>query len=198
MRSQSRLKIKKSGGYTLLELLIVIGLIGLTVGVTGDIILSLVRSYTKTQATNELERSSNFVVSKIEKEFKNAVSNVEITNSQVSFYTKYYNDSNLYPVSYRHVSTCPSDFGPKGCIQRCDGLAPSGVCSTTWKSVTDANSVIVSQNGASPIFVNPSPAGAASALTVNMKFTKNINGATNNPFSGELIIQTTVVAKGTY
>lgn len=191
---------KKSTGYTLLELLIVIGLIGLTVGVTGDIILSLVRSYTKTQATNELERTSNYAVTKIEKEFKNAVSNVTFGDStdSVSFYTKYYNNSTLYPVSYRYTPACPStDTGNQGCIQRCDKLETSCIAGD-WKPITDTDIVIVLTNGGK-VFSKASPGDSTPvALSLNMKLTKNINGSTNNPFSGELVVKTTVVAKGTY
>lgn len=194
-------KTKKSAGYTLLELLIVIGLIGLTVGVTGDIILSLVRSYTKTQATNELERTSNYAVSKIEKEFKNAVSNVTFGTStdSVSFYTKYYNNSTLYPVSYRYTPGCPStDTGNTGCIQRCDKLEASCTVAGDWKPITDTDSVIVATNGGK-VFSKASRDGTTPiALSINMKLTKNINGSINNPFSGELVVKTTVVAKGTY
>ena len=61
-------------GFTLLELLIVIALLTITVGVTGDIILSLVRSYSKTRVTNEVEQTGNLAMSKIEKEFRAALS----------------------------------------------------------------------------------------------------------------------------
>lgn len=66
--------MKSQRGFTLIELLIVVSLIIITVGVTGDIIISLVRSYNKTQITNEIEQNANFVMTKLEKELRNATS----------------------------------------------------------------------------------------------------------------------------
>ena len=51
----------KQKGFTLVELLIVVSIIIIVVGVTGDIILSLVRSYSKTQITNEIEQNAKNV-----------------------------------------------------------------------------------------------------------------------------------------
>ena len=59
-------------GFTLIELLLVVGLLALTVGITSDILLSIVRTYNKTQVTNEIEQQANFVSLKLEKEIRNA------------------------------------------------------------------------------------------------------------------------------
>lgn len=61
-------------GFTLIELLLVIGLLTLSVGVTTDIVLNLVRSYNKTQITNEIEQNANFVYLKLERELRTAQS----------------------------------------------------------------------------------------------------------------------------
>ncbi len=82
-------------GFTLLELVIVIGLMALTVGVTGDILLSLVRSYTTTQIETELEQNANFVLLKLEKELRNAESVSEINDSSISFFIKDANNSEV-------------------------------------------------------------------------------------------------------
>ena len=67
-------KRNKTFGFTLVELLIVVSLIAITAGISGDIILSLVRSFTKTQVTNEIEQVGSFVISKMEKEMRSATS----------------------------------------------------------------------------------------------------------------------------
>jgi hypothetical protein len=54
--------------------LLVIALLSISVGVTGDILLSLVRSFSKTQILTEIEQQSNFVSQKLEKELKSASS----------------------------------------------------------------------------------------------------------------------------
>jgi prepilin-type N-terminal cleavage/methylation domain-containing protein len=59
-------------GFTLVELLLVIALLAISVGITGDIMLSLVRSFSKTQVLTEIEQQSNFVSLKLEKELKGA------------------------------------------------------------------------------------------------------------------------------
>ena len=67
-------------GFTLIELLIVIGLTGLAVAITADILLSVTRSYNRTQIQNELEQQSSFVSSKLNKELKDAVDIIEPTD----------------------------------------------------------------------------------------------------------------------
>lgn len=61
-----------SKGFTLVELLVVVALIIIVVGVSGDIIVSLVRSYNKTQIQNEIEQNLNFVLTKVENDLRNA------------------------------------------------------------------------------------------------------------------------------
>ena len=71
------LKQQAQRGFTLIELLIVVTLVVITVGLSSDIIISLVRSYSKTRVTNEIEQNSNFVLLKLEKELRDA-SNVVV------------------------------------------------------------------------------------------------------------------------
>ena len=59
-------------GFTLVELLLVVGLVALIAGFSGDIILSLVRSYNKTSTINEIEQVGNLAMGKLEKELKSA------------------------------------------------------------------------------------------------------------------------------
>lgn len=59
-------------GFTLVELLLVVALVSISVGVTSDILLSLIRSYNKSQVTNEVEQNSNFISQKLTKELRNA------------------------------------------------------------------------------------------------------------------------------
>ncbi len=57
-------------GFTLMELVITISLLVISVGVTSDVILTLVRSYTKNQIATEVEQAANFVFLKLEKELR--------------------------------------------------------------------------------------------------------------------------------
>jgi type II secretory pathway pseudopilin PulG len=65
--------IKTSGGFTLLELVLVIGLLAISFGVTSDILISLVRSQTKTSVMNSVEQQANFASMKLEKELRSAI-----------------------------------------------------------------------------------------------------------------------------
>jgi prepilin-type N-terminal cleavage/methylation domain-containing protein len=62
----------KQGGFTLIEMLIVVVILAIVVGMTSDMLMSLIRSNTKTQVINELEQQANFVSLKIEKELRDA------------------------------------------------------------------------------------------------------------------------------
>jgi hypothetical protein len=46
--------------------------LGLAIGVTSDILVSLMRTYNKTQVGNEIEQQSGFVTARIEKQLRNA------------------------------------------------------------------------------------------------------------------------------
>lgn len=64
--------LKYSSGFTLIELVLVVGLLGIAFGVTSDILISLVRSQTKTRVMNSVEQQANFISLKLEKELRNA------------------------------------------------------------------------------------------------------------------------------
>ncbi len=75
----------KQKGFTLVELLIVVSIIIIVVGVTGDIILSLVRSYSKTQITNEIEQNANFVMTKLDRELRSSSSVTLVSSDKIEF-----------------------------------------------------------------------------------------------------------------
>ena len=68
----------KKNGFTLVELLLVVALTALAVGVTGDILISLIRGYNKTNVINEIEQNANFISQKMTKEIRNAVEITEL------------------------------------------------------------------------------------------------------------------------
>lgn len=164
-------------GFTLVELLIVIGLIGITVGVTGDIILTLIRSYSKTQATTDVERVASFAVGKLEKEFKNATSVTSVSINSITFETKAF-DALPTTVTYAVNNT---------------GCAGTTCLKRNGVMLTDASEVIAACIGGDcfdRISTDPE------TIKIKIRFTKANTG--NSVFSGEVLVNTTVVAKGTY
>jgi prepilin-type N-terminal cleavage/methylation domain-containing protein len=65
---------KFTKGFTLVELVLAVALLGITFGLTSDLLISLVRNQLKTQLNNELEQQANFVSLKIEKEIRGSLS----------------------------------------------------------------------------------------------------------------------------
>ena len=72
MKNTINTAINNNKAFTLIELLVVVGLMGLIVGVTSDILISVTKSYNKTQVLNEIEQQANFVSSKLTKELRDA------------------------------------------------------------------------------------------------------------------------------
>jgi len=65
-------KYFQNDGFTLVELLLVVALTSLAVGVTGDILITLIKGYNKSTVINEIEQNANFVSQKLNKELRNA------------------------------------------------------------------------------------------------------------------------------
>ncbi len=64
---------KISQGFTLIELLLSISLLAISVGISSDIIVTLVRTYSKAQILNDMEISANFVFQKLQNDIRNSV-----------------------------------------------------------------------------------------------------------------------------
>lgn len=63
---------KNNEGFTLIELLVVVSLLAIAVGLTGDTLITIVRTFNKTTVKNEIEQNANFVSQKLIKELRNA------------------------------------------------------------------------------------------------------------------------------
>ena len=59
-------------GFTLIELLISVSLLAIAMGIASDLIITLVRTYTKTQAFNDIEQTVNFVFLKLQNDIKSS------------------------------------------------------------------------------------------------------------------------------
>jgi prepilin-type N-terminal cleavage/methylation domain-containing protein len=174
-----RIKNKKNG-FTLIELLLVIALLAISVGVTNDILISLIRANNKTQVMNEIEQQSNFLSLKIEKELRNASSvdipdSVDESSTILQFNTK--DDETItYDVTsgvvYRNGVPITSNISPGGIIASCSGEGGTNDC--------------FSLSGVDPQVVN-----------INIDFTQAQSGPSNS-YTGKVGIKSTIVLRNTY
>ncbi len=156
-------------GFTLIELLLVIGLLVLSVGITTDIVLTLVRSYSKTQISNEIEQNANFVFLKLGKELKNA----QLVNSVTATTIQFTNKDNTvinYEVTGNKVLRDGVPLTNNDPIGGVD-VSCNGNCFT--------------QTGTNPTIIK-----------LNIKFKQA--GSPSIAFTGSIDLTDTIVVRGTY
>lgn len=171
----------KQRGFTLIELLIVVSLIIIVVGVTGDIIVSLVRSYSKTQITNEVEQNANFVMTKLEKELKNASSVTNVGPRVLTFIRK--NNAGVYEtITYtiKDTSTIVRQLNAGPEIILINNVAPYGVQLDLAKSS----------------FSDDSVAGGPKVIRIKLSFRQL--GTTLVQFTQDIDLESVIVVRGTY
>ena len=176
--------MKNQGGFTLIELVLVIGLLAISVGVTNDILISLIRSNNKTQVITEIEQQSNFVSLKIEKELRNARA-VSIPLNGESGTTLTFETRDGVQIEYS-VDT------DTGVINRTEGLAGSALELTNDAS---PGGVKVTCEGGSGCFsvsgINPQ------IVSIKMIFSQS-QSTPIAAFAGDVDIDSTVVIRNTY
>jgi len=136
---------KFSAGFTLLELVLVIGLLAVAFGVTSDILISLIRSQTKTQTMMSVEQQANFVSLKLEKDLKNAT-DVVMNGSVLQISKK----GATYPIQYNLnamvLSRSENNPSTPTYLPLNDTKSPGGVgvqCNPTCFTVTLSDPKIV-------------------------------------------------------
>lgn len=184
-------KIKNNSGFTLIELLVVVSLIIIVVGVTGDIVVSLVRSYNKTQITTEVEQNANFSMNKIEKELRNATQVLAVESERLSFSQRKANGQ-LETVEYTVEDSSTLADGTSGVFH----LARS----------VDGGAKVPLTNYSSPLgvtvirgttaFTNISPAEGPSVVKIVLAFRQIGNPAVQ--FTQTTTLESTVVVRGSY
>lgn len=170
-------------GFTLVELMLVITLLAVSVGVTNDILMSLVRSNNKTQVMNEIEQQSNFVSSKIERELRSARS--------VST-----------PIAGASGTSLIFEIGGDGTtieysVDTTSGVIKRKVDTGTLVNITSNNNPggVVAVCGTPSCFsvsgYNPQ------IVNVSIKFSQAQPGASSS-YTGQTTIQSTIVVRNTY
>lgn len=188
--------MKNSKGFTLLEVVIAVSLLGLVSIVSVTIVSNLLRSAVKSQSAIDVEDTSNFVLLKIKNDLdKSYKAQVNAAGDTLEIFQT---PSSSSDVTYI-VETCNTNANLK-CVKRTqDGIAVNITDSTSDPAdITKAsNSAIdVSLVGASTNYftVVQDAAIPPKTLAVNivMRFTKPVAVSLGN-FTGESILDTTIV-----
>lgn len=176
--------MRNSRGFTLVELLVVVSLMIIVVGVTGDIIISLVRSYSKTQITNEIEQNANFVMTKLEKELRNASNATVVSDKELQFNRRLPGSANYESITY----TIKDNLTIVRDVEGVDG----GV------EVLLINDALIS--GVEVIFddsfFTDDTAGGPTVVRINLSFKQAGNPAVQ--FTQDIDLESTVVVRGSY
>ena len=174
---------KETAGFTLIELVVVVAILLVTVGIAGDIIISLTRTFGKTQVSNDIETTSNFVLIKLEKEFRSATSVVTPAAVGASGNTLHFINKNGKRVCYV--------------------VTAAGLLNRSFDTVNCASQAPLTANdSATGVLVTGTPAFTLTSdkpyvIKINMTF----SSATPNPsttFSGTVTLNNTLVARGSY
>jgi type II secretory pathway pseudopilin PulG len=182
-------------GFTLIELLVVVSLIIIVVGVTGDIVVSLIRSYSKTQITNEVEQNANFAMNKIEKELRNAsqlLSPLTATPSESLSFSQKKANGTLEIVEYTIEDATSLADGTSGVYvlsRSIDGGEKIPVSNYSYP-----NGVTVVKG--TTLFTNTSPAGGPSVI--NLTIAMRQVGNPSVQFTQTTTLNSTIVIRGTY
>lgn len=167
-------------GFTLIEMLLVVLLLALTIGLTGDMLLSLIRSNTKTQVMNEIEQQANFVTLKLEKELRDALEAETPDGNTLTIKLR----SNSY-VSYQLSGSI---------LQRKMGVASD--VNLPWVPLTSDASpggVAVSCNPTCFQIIGTNP----QVVKTDLKFDQAQAGA-GPTYKGDVIINSSIVIRSSY
>lgn len=182
---KASIKNSSSAGFTLMEIVIVIALMVIAIGVTGDIVLTLIRSYTKTQVANDIEQNVNFVSLKMENELKNALDVVAVSPSNLCFSQR--NGTNTEEICYV-VESVSGVLSIRRYVNSLNGSLVTDNNSLSGVRVATCNlsNVCFQQLSDSPDVVR-----------VRLQFFQASSNS-NSSFTGDVSIDNTILVRGSY
>lgn len=170
-------------GFTLVELMIVVVLIAISVGVTGDVLTSLVRSYNKTQVTTEIEQQANFLKLKLEKELRGA-RNISTSANSLTFTPSSTGIPITYTVTAGHV------------VSRTVGSGGSAVTSdVTSNTVPGGASVFCGAGDTDCSYCFQATTTGNSTTVDTCLVMRQASGTSGASFTGKTVLKTTIVPR---
>ena len=170
---------KKVLGFTLIELLLSVTLLAVSIGISSDIIITLVRTFARTQISNDVEQTVNFVFLKMQNDLKNSVgvkrTAVGTTETLV-----------LTPKSGSSITYTFTASTPNAVFQR------NGADLIDTTPVTGGVNINCTTGNCFEI-VNNKPV----TIKINMSFS-SANAPTGSIFNTTVSIQDTFVVRGAY
>jgi len=176
----------RGNGFTLVELLVSIGLV-LIIGTIGtSVIASILRSYNKAHIINEIEQNGNYVISLMENQIRNAAS-VSPTSGDVLLLTVTPQNGDPYDFE---IDTEITGTGASDSI----GVVKRGTEIITNDNLTNGVDVVISGT--------PADASHFSVDGNKVQIVLKLQQAPNAPgrvdYQAETTLQTTVVVRGGY
>ncbi|MBD3366427.1 prepilin-type N-terminal cleavage/methylation domain-containing protein [candidate division WWE3 bacterium] len=180
--SKNKKQTKNTKGFTLVELLVSVALLSVVIGLSTDIIITLVRTNTRTQAANEVEQITNFIFLKLQNDIKNSVSAQATGNNRTLRLTK----RNGYRITYQvDNTTAPTSF--------------------TWQDQTGSPVSLLDVDAergvavecAGSCFQVTSAAGVPDRVDVNLHIFQ-VNAPVGSIFAAEDYISDTFTVRGSY
>lgn len=177
---------QNTNGFTLMEVVIAVGLLALVSTVSVSVVTNLLRSAVKSQAGVDIEQTSNFVLLKLKNDLNKAVS-VTVASDTLTINQ----GSTLGSVSYSILpASDPANCGLPTKVTNCIRRNTTLLTDSTDRS----SAVSVEPEPGYSMFSGITDAeGRVIAVNIVMKFKKpDVSGPAGGSFSGESTLNTTI------
>ncbi len=176
--------IKLQRGFTLVEILVVVSIILISVGIAGDLIVSVTRSYTKTRVLNEIEQNGNYLLAKIIYDIKNATLASSSTGSNLQLTTPY--GTVVYTAQFQNTS-CSGGGNTRTITRSVNG-------STALKMTNDAckDGVTLSSDA---VFTVQTTANGVTSVSITIPMIQSGSYTSNSPFTASQTFSSVVVLR---